>query len=287
MKKVLLTLSLSCFVLIINAQNVSGNWQGILTHPNDTVGFVDNFPFWLNIEQEGDSIKGHSRVELGTTKDFSVMNFEGTFRNNHIDLVEVSWEESHMGKGVFINWCLKRASLIYTFEDSTESLKGVWSASAECGPGEIIVYRTAKEFSKTNAQNHDYISFSQFRSMLTKEESVLNKKVILPSVTFEAYKSHLIPEAREILKELKDVMQEYPKLRINILGHTGNLGHDQYNLTLSLERARTVKDYLAKMGVSESRLHFHGFGESRPVESNASEDGRRANRRIEFEILSE
>lgn len=270
------------------AQNVTGNWHGIMTHPTDTAGFTDNYAFWLNIEQDGNEITGQSRVEMASSKNFAVMNFKGVFKNKHLDIIEKSWEESYMQDGMFINWCLKRMSLIYAWEDSTESLRGIWTSKEEgCGPGEIYVHRTKKEFNNRTAQSHDYITFVQFKQKVRDGEDVLNAKVILPEVTFEAYKANLIAEARPILKELKEVLVDYPNIKIDILGHTGNLGSDQYNLTLSLSRARTVKDYLAKMGIAESRLHFHGFGESRPVATNATEEGRRKNRRIEFEIFAQ
>lgn len=287
MKKLILFIGLLAFSLSGFAQNVTGNWQGVLTHPNDTAGFSDNFAFWLNLEQEGDTITGHSRIELGNSKNFSVMHFKGTFKNKHLDITENAWEESHMGEGVFINWCLKRMSFIYHWEDSTETLRGVWSSSKDCGPGEIYLHRSIKEFSKTTAQSNSYITFKEFRQKLRQEESVLGLKVIMPKVTFEADKAHLLAESRPILKELKDVLVAYPDIKINILGHTGNIGHDQYNLILSLERALTVKDYLTKLGIQESRLHHHGFGESRPVATNSTEEGRKKNRRIEFEILAE
>ena len=288
MKKVIFVFCLILASFGAKAQNVTGNWQGIMTHPHDTAGFQDNYAFWLNVEQEGDTITGLSRVEMGNSKNFSVMHFKGVFKNKTLSIVEAAWEESYMQEGMFINWCLKRMSLIYTFEDSTEALRGIWTSSEDgCGPGEIIVHRSIKEFNKRTARQNEYISFSELKSRLKNEESVLNLKVILPSVTFEAYKAKLIVDARPILRELKELMDENPNIKINILGHTGNLGQDQYNLTLSFQRAKTVKDYLAKMGISESRLHFNGFGESRPVATNSSEDGRRQNRRIEFEVFAE
>ncbi|MBD3637902.1 MAG: OmpA family protein [Crocinitomicaceae bacterium] len=287
MKRVLFlfTLVISCYTF---GQNVSGNWQGIMSHPADTAGFQDNYAFYLKIEQEGDTITGQSRVELGTTKNFAVLNFKGKFKNNHLDIREISWENSHMDEGVYINWCQKRLSLIYTWEDSTESLRGVWTSLHEdCGSGEIYVHRSSKEFNSRTAHTHDYITFADFKKRLRNEESVLNLKVILPEVTFDPYDTKLLKEARNVLRELKELLVEYPNLKINILGHTGNLGSDQYNLTLSHTRAKTVKDYLAKMGISESRLQFHGYGESRPVATNATEEGRRQNRRIEFEVFGE
>lgn len=273
--------------LIAFSQNVTGNWQGVLTHPNDTIGFTDNYAFWLKIEQEGDTITGHSRIEMANSKNFSVMNFVGTFKNNHLNVVENSWEESHMGTGEFINWCLKRMSFIYHFEGNTETLRGVWSSSKDCGPGEIFLHRSQKEFSTRTAQSNDYITFKAFKQKIAAGESVLGVKVILPKVTFEADRAALLKEARPVLKQLKDVLVANPKLKINILGHTGNIGNDQYNMTLSLERALIVKDYLEKLGIQESRLNHQGFGESRPVADNTSEEGRKKNRRIEFEVWGE
>lgn len=287
MKKVLLVFSFVLFSLTNWSQNVTGNWQGILTHPNDTIGFTDNYAFWLNIEQEGDSIFGQSRIELANSKNFSVMHFKGVFKNKHLDIVENAWEESHMGEGIFINWCLKRMSFIYHWEDSTETMRGIWSSTKECGPGEVFLHRSEVEFSNRTSQSHEYLSFKDFRQRLRQDESVINTKIVLSQVTFEADQYKLLPESRPILKELKDVMVEHPGLRINILGHTGNIGHDQYNLTLSLERARIVKDYLEKLGIQESRIQHHGFGESRPIATNSSDEGRKKNRRIEFEVIAQ
>ncbi|MCB9225334.1 MAG: OmpA family protein [Crocinitomicaceae bacterium] len=286
MKKALLIFSL-IITSISFSQTVTGHWQGILTHPNDTAGFTDNYAFYLNIEQEGNDITGMSRIELANSKNFSVMLFKGTFQHGQLSLTETDWDESYMQEGMYINWCLKRATLIYTWEDSTESLRGIWSSSPECGPGEIYVHRSPKEFNRRTAQHHNYITFSELKKRMKNGESVLNQKVILPEVTFEANQSKILPGSRPILKELKELMDTHPNLKIDILGHTGNLGNDQFNLTLSLQRAKTVKDYLAKMGISESRLQYHGFGESRPVADNGTEDGRSKNRRIEFEIVAE
>lgn len=286
MKRIFL---LSAFLVTFSgtAQSVSGHWQGILTHPNDTAGFLDNYTFYLNIEEEGNEITGFSRVEMANSKNFSVMQLKGTFQHGTLNFEETAWEESHMQEGMFINWCLKRANLIYTWEDSTESLRGIWSSSLDCGPGEIYVHRSSHEFNSRTSQSHDYITFKEFKRRVRSGESVLHNKVILQDVVFDANQAKLLPSARPVLKELKELLDQYPNLKIDILGHTGNLGSDRFNLTLSLQRSKTVKDYLAKMGVAESRLRYHGFGESRPIEDNGTEEGRRKNRRIEFEVFGE
>src|SRR5690606_23259421 len=118
-------------------------------HPYDTSEYKENFAFFLHIEQEGDSLIGQSRIEMGTSQNFAVWNFKGMYKSGHMSIVEFSWEESRMQDGMFINWCQKKVNLIYTWEDSTESLRGIWTAylsDQDCGSGEIYVHRTAKEF---------------------------------------------------------------------------------------------------------------------------------------------
>lgn len=290
MKKILFILTCALGVSSYGQQNITGNWQGILTHPYDTAGYLENYAFFLHVEQEGDSIVGQSRIEMGTSQNFAVWNFKGLFKSGHLAIAEISWEESRMQDGMFINWCQKKINLIYTWEDSTESLRGIWIAfmsDQDCGSGEIYVHRSSKEFNSRTAESHDYITFAEFRSRLKDGQSVKNLRVILPEVTFDAYSSNLLPDSKKKLQELRDILNEYPNIQIDIFGHTGNLGSDQYNLTLSRSRAKVVRAYLSLIGVKESRIRFHGFGESRPVDTNTTEDGRRKNRRIEFEVVSE
>ncbi|UKN01066.1 OmpA family protein [Paracrocinitomix mangrovi] len=288
MKNILLLFGLFTFGNLFG-QNITGNWQGIMTHPKDTgTFFTDNFAFWLNIEQEGDTIIGQSRTEMGNSKNFCVMNFKGAFQNGHMTIIETSWEESYMQDNVYIHWCLKRVSLIYTFEDSTETLRGLWTSTEEgCGPGEIYLHRSIKEFNDRTSSSHDYVTFAEFKRKLRMGESVKGLKVVLSEVVFDFNEAKLLPKSRAILKELKEIMDKYPGLKLDIIGHTGNLGSDRFNLTLSLQRAKTVKDFLVKMGISESRFQYHGFGESRPIATNTTDEGRRKNRRIEFEVFSE
>ena len=257
MKYIIFFLILTVGSEVIAQENITGNWQGILTHPQDKEGFLDNYAFWLNVEQEGDSIIGQSRIEMGTSQNFAVWNFKGLYKSGHMNILEVSWEQSRMQDGLFINWCQKRMNLVYTWEDSTESLRGIWSSALpdqDCGSGEIYVHRSSKEFNSRTAESHDYVTFTQFRHKLKEGQSVKNLKVILPEVTFDAYSSNLLPDAKKKLQELRDILEEYPNLKIDILGHTGNLGSDQYNLTLSYSRAKVVRSYLSLIGVSESNF---------------------------------
>ena len=80
-------------------------------------------------------------------------------------------------------------------------------------------------------------------------------------------------------------MQKSPKVKLDIQGHTDNVGTDQYNDDLSLRRAESVKKFLVSNGIDEARLTTQGFGSSQPIATNDTEEGRAENRRIEFVIV--
>lgn len=117
------------------------------------------------------------------------------------------------------------------------------------------------------------------------EKAVVKKEsFILENVKFKFDKDVLTKEAELILQNVARVMNKYPDVKFEILGHTDNWGSDQYNLDLSERRAISVKNYLVKHGVEETRLFTAGCGERKPIVGNDTEEGRAINRRIEFSI---
>lgn len=87
-----------------------------------------------------------------------------------------------------------------------------------------------------------------------------------------------------VLTDVALVLNEFDKSYINVDGHTDSTGSDQYNLTLSQQRANSVGQFLVSQGVIPGRLIIVGHGESRPIADNATPDGRQLNRRVEIQI---
>lgn len=102
------------------------------------------------------------------------------------------------------------------------------------------------------------------------------------SVLFEVGKSELLPNARQRLKQVADVLQMQEDRTITIEGHTDSQGSNSLNERLSEKRAESVKDYLVSRGIDSSRVRTVGFGEERPIASNDSPEGRAMNRRVEI-----
>ncbi|WP_430387270.1 OmpA family protein [Blastomonas fulva] len=108
----------------------------------------------------------------------------------------------------------------------------------------------------------------------------------MPSqVTFDVDSSAVKPEFRNTLNDVAATLVQYESTYIDVYGHTDSTGSDAYNQTLSERRAQSVSSYLSTRGVQSARLATRGFGESQPVASNTTEDGRAQNRRVEIRIV--
>ncbi|OGU48576.1 MAG: hypothetical protein A2080_06950 [Ignavibacteria bacterium GWC2_36_12] len=136
---------------------------------------------------------------------------------------------------------------------------------------ELIIKHTPKEIVK--------------EVVVEKPVEVKKSQWVLVGVNFEFNKARLTPESYPILFYAVQNLNENPDTKVEIQGHTDNIGSEQYNMKLSEERAQTVRDYLVAKGIDPSRLTVKGYGESMPVADNSTPEGRSLNRRIEFKVL--
>jgi OmpA-OmpF porin, OOP family len=106
----------------------------------------------------------------------------------------------------------------------------------------------------------------------------------LRGVNFEFDKDRLLPESIAILDKAVEVLKAYPDIRVEVGGHTDSIGTDAYNMGLSDRRAKVVYDYLTANGIASDRLGPKGYGESTPIDTNDTKEGRAKNRRTELVI---
>ena len=111
------------------------------------------------------------------------------------------------------------------------------------------------------------------------------RSIVLNNLFFDTNQFELKPKSRTELNRLVDFMKQYADVQVEIIGHTDDVGTDEDNLGLSQNRAKSVYTYLISQGVKAARLRFKGYGESKPLVANDSEDHRQQNRRIELRIL--
>ncbi len=117
------------------------------------------------------------------------------------------------------------------------------------------------------------------------EELDVGESIIVPNIYFEFNQAYLRRESLSTLDKIVEKLKKNPKIKLEIQGHTDNIGTKEYNQKLSEKRANVVMEYLIKNGISPERLKAKGFGETKPIAPNDSEEGRSKNRRTEFLIL--
>ena len=114
----------------------------------------------------------------------------------------------------------------------------------------------------------------------------VQKTIVLPGVNFAFNKADLLPEAKAILdREVVPEVKADSAIELSIEGHTDSVGSDVYNEKLSGQRAGSVWKYLVSQGIDSSRMQAKGYGETQPIASNDTAEGRAKNRRVEIKVI--
>ncbi len=156
---------------------------------------------------------------------------------------------------------------------------------------------TGKDYA-FNVNRKGYLFYSDNFSLSTNtSDSVFNKDIplqplesgaaiVLKNIFFDSKKFDLKPESIAELDKIVVLLNDNPNLKIEIDGHTDNVGIDKDNLLLSNNRAKTVVNYLLSKGVANTRLSYKGFGASKPIGDNTTDAGKAQNRRTELFVIS-
>lgn len=137
------------------------------------------------------------------------------------------------------------------------------------------------------ADNIDLTTVSEYREMVRDLYLVpleTGQVIRINNIFFEFAKADLKNESFSELNRLVTLMQQNPTMEIALAGHTDNVGSEESNLKLSTDRAKAVLTYLVSKGIAQSRITSSGYGKSKPVAENDTEEGRAINRRVEFTV---
>ncbi|MCG8384150.1 MAG: OmpA family protein [Cytophagales bacterium] len=170
------------------------------------------------------------------------------------------------------------------------------NSNAETGEFELIIpnggnygVSTVKTGYLFNSINFNLPAFSDYQEVDTHiilQKAEIGSKIVLKNIFFDIGKSDLRTESLGELARIRELLEGGSDLKVQINGHTDNVGNAVYNKVLSKKRAQSVVDYLVQHGIAQERLAAKGFGEERPLVSNDDEvDGREINRRTEIEII--
>jgi outer membrane protein OmpA-like peptidoglycan-associated protein len=188
------------------------------------------------------------------------------------------------------------ASLIYeTLQDGNQAGNGV--SNADDGAFKIVlpydknylIRATADHFfAQSENLNLDSLvkaGYKEIHKDLYLMPIEIGQVVRLNNVFFDFDKWDLRPESFVELNRVVQLLQENPAIEIEMSAHTDSYGSDEYNFTLSDNRAKSVREYILSQGIDPKRIVSHGYGEAMPVAANDTPENRQLNRRVEFKIL--
>jgi outer membrane protein OmpA-like peptidoglycan-associated protein len=141
-------------------------------------------------------------------------------------------------------------------------------------------YKTKTEKVTVPSEASELVSYD-----ISLEKMAIGEAIKLENILFEKASAILLSESYPELDKLYKFLVGSPNVIIEIAGHTSSEGDDKYNLKLSQERAFAISNYLINKGISKSRIEAVGYGETKPLATNDTEEGRKLNRRVEFKIL--
>jgi outer membrane protein OmpA-like peptidoglycan-associated protein len=149
----------------------------------------------------------------------------------------------------------------------------------------LYVSKKGYLFQSLNFNYSDVDEFEPVVMNIQLDRAEAGSVSVLKNIFFDTDRYDLKEKSRTELHKIIRFLQDNPEIRVEISGHTDNVGSDPYNRQLSERRAQAVFAYLSDNGVDPARLQTKGYGADRPVADNSTEEGRQLNRRIEFRIL--
>ncbi|MBK9591046.1 MAG: OmpA family protein [Crocinitomicaceae bacterium] len=287
----LVIIALICFSqnLIGQINFLDGTWQGIITTGAETYKQGTAIWFDFKIDKITGDMKGESRLETPFTNYFAYKNIKGKAEDRnliHFEDVIIGLQENDPGK----YWCTNRGTLSYN--DSTGYLTGSWT-SEDCkrANGKIILYRSKYHLSKKDTASLYHSWFNNFAGDLERgwnayyvRDSEMRNFQFVP-VYFDHDKDSLKAEYLTYLSNMARIVNSHTDLRIKIIGHTDSNGTDEYNVDLSARRAEAIRLYLISQGVKADKIVIEFRGEKDPATTNDTPEGKRMNRRVDFEFI--
>lgn len=197
--------------------------------------------------------------------------------------VTVKLQDEKYGRPVPGNILIKKGAV--TVYDGKADQSGISKFYLE--PGNYTVGVTAKGYIPAEETLQLNVNEKGTSKVIELKQPKIEKGLVfkLKAINFETGSNQLTTTSYDILNRMAEILLEYPQMVIEVAGHTDNVGNDQANLSLSQKRADAVKAYLIEKGVKASQMKAVGYGETQPVATNDTEEGRLQNRRVMFTVL--
>lgn len=274
------------FSLLASDFNPEGTWQGVMIRKGTSM--KDAVLVYFDFENSDGNISGFSREEMYDSPYFSVKKVDGKMDGDQLEFKQIV--ETKSNKSARSKWC--RVSAELTYNPKTGYLTGQYIAT-DCRNvvGDFILYRADFELTTGEDDGSSQIWFKQFvmdyADGLNAPEirKIERDNFVFEPIFFDYDKYEIREEHNAFLDRMIKVVKGHSDLRVKVTGHTDSDGSDQYNDTLSWNRAQAITAYFVKRGLSADRLVIEFKGEHAPIDTNTNPEGKQRNRRVDFEFI--
>ncbi len=218
------------------------------------------------------SFKAEANIELKTSK---------------LTLLKGVVSDAESGKALGSNIDLinnEKDQVLATFKSNSSTGKYLVTLPSGGNYG-IAVRQEGYMFHSENFNIPDTLSFQEFVLDVKLKKIEVGNSVVLKNIFFDFDQSSIKPESVNELNRLVKLLKDNPKVKVEISSHTDDVGTEEYNQKLSESRCKSVIDYVISKGIVANRLLAKGYGETKPIANNDTEEGRQNNRRTEFKIM--
>lgn len=263
--------------------DMKGLWQGMMILD----GSKGESIVYIHITSSGKILDGKIREEYSNSEYYAIKKITGQSSNNQLSFKETLIEKKKSKSA--LNWYKFEGTL--TYNDSTGYLEGRVASKESRKSGKMILYRSTASFS-----DNDKTILAQSWITDFKEDLKLGlnapeirikemKEFVFEPIYFDVDKAEIKPEYNTFLLKMIRVINGHSDLRVQVTGHTDSDGSDAYNEDLSKRRSQAIVDYFVKNGIEAGRLTIEFKGEKNPVDTNNTPEGKKHNRRVDFEFV--
>ena len=265
---------------------ITGEWQGIMFENSDSIKNCK--PIYFSFYLVNGLLEGKFRQEVYGTDEFSIAQLTG--KSSSKNKINFQLKKYSKNSSFQLYNCLLKFNL--TYNEKNGYLEGDYECIKNTSiKGKIILFRAQFVFNETSANlvSHNWIDrfiFDIENDISSQEQRIAElKKFKFESIYFESDKYLIMPEFDEYLMSLIKILMSHSDIRIKVIGNTDSDGSDAYNQKLSEKRAQAIMEFLINNGVKKERIEFEFRGEKKPVKSNKTGEGKKKNRRVDFEFI--
>ena len=265
---------------------ITGEWQGIMLQNTDSI--KNSKPVYFSFYLVNGLLEGKFRQEIYGKTEYSIAHLTGkSSSKNKISFQLKNYSTNNSDQ---LYNCLLNFELAYNEKSGYLEGKYLCQKNTQIN-GEIMLFRAQFIFNEAllNLVSHNWIDRFIFdvEHGLSSQERRLSelKEFKFESIYFESDKSFIKEEFEEYLMNIVKILFSHSDIRIKVIGNTDSDGSDGYNEKLSKKRAEAIMEFLLNHGVKKDRIEFEFRGEKKPVKSNKTGEGKKKNRRVDFEFI--